>query len=135
MADFEDALRKGLESHKRAAEARKVMEEVLASASKAMATVTGSPISLRFQVVDRPRIPGSEGPRDKVEALTARLETAAFTVLGEVSFGELGYPVTVRWQNNRDSANDRAGFEALVETLLAHSSTGAKIAALVGSKQ
>jgi hypothetical protein len=46
-----------------------------------------------------------------------------------------GYPVTARWQHNRDSASDRAAFKALIETLLQLSSTGAKIADLLASKR
>ena len=135
MADFGNALKKGLEAHKRAAAARREMEEVLAAASTEVADVTGSPISLRFQVVDRPSVPGSgEAPREKTDALMARLDNGHWVMLGEVTFGELGYPVTIRWQNNRDSANDRAAFEELIKTLLEHSAVGAKIAALIAQK-
>lgn len=134
MVDFGNALKKGLEAHKRAAEARKEMEDVLAAASSEMKAVTNSPISLQFQEVARSRVPGTSVIQGKPDALTARLDTGPFTVLGEVTFGDLGYPVTVRWQNNRDSANDRASFEELIKTILEHSATGAEIAALIAKK-
>ena len=52
MASFGEALKKGLDAHKRAAEARKEMEEVLAAASAEVATITGARISLRFETVE-----------------------------------------------------------------------------------
>ena len=48
MAGFGEALKKGLEAHRRAAEARKEMDEVLAAASADVAAVTGTSISLQF---------------------------------------------------------------------------------------
>lgn len=142
MASFGDALKKGLDAHKRAAEARKEMEEVLAAASEEVAAIIGAPISLRFQTVDRParesslseNIMGISAPREKITALTARLDTGSFALLAEVTFGQLGYPAKLRWENRFDSASDRASFEELIKTLLEHSATGEKIAKLIAQK-
>jgi hypothetical protein len=139
MAGFADALKKGLLAHQHADEARREMDEVLAIASTDVAAVTGAPISLRFDLIDRPLRAQSmlgvaqvvAAPREKVTGLIARHHSGRFDPLAEVSFGELGYPVTLRWENRVDSANNRASFEELIEALLAHSATGAKIAKLV----
>jgi hypothetical protein len=142
MANFGEALKKGLDAHKRAAEARKEMEEVLAAASAEVASITGARISLQFQTVDRSVreashaevLVGIPAPREKITALTARLDTGSFAPLAEVTFGELGYPVRLRWENRFDSAYDRASFEELLKTILEHSATGEKIAALIAGK-
>ncbi|WP_437684733.1 hypothetical protein [Sorangium sp. So ce176] len=139
MASFGEALKKGLDAHKRAAAARAEMEEVLAAASAEVATITGASISLQFQTVHRPvrgssiheRLVGISVPHEEITALTARLDTGPFASLAEVTFGELGYPVRLRWENRFDSANDRASFEELLKTMLEHSTTGEKIAALI----
>lgn len=142
MASFGEALKKGLDAHKRAAEARKEMEEVLAAASAEVATITGTPITLRFETVEHAVreashaevLVGIPAPRQTITALTARLDTGPFTPLAEVSFGELGYPVRLRWENRFDSANDRASFEELLKAILEHSATGEKISALITGK-
>ncbi|KYF52938.1 hypothetical protein BE08_44930 [Sorangium cellulosum] len=118
------------------------MEEVLAAASAEVAMITGAPISLRFQMVDRPtressiheKAMGIPAPREKITALTARLDTGPFAPLAEVTFGELGYPVRLRWENRFDSVSDRASFEEVLKTILEHSATGEKIAALIAGK-
>jgi len=139
MAGFGEALKKGLEAHRRSAEARKEMDDVLAAASADVAAVTSASISLQFQVVDRPKREPSlvdiaqhiAAPREKFTALTALSISGTFRVLGEVTFHELGYPVTIRWEDRIDSAYDRASFEELIATILAHGATGKKIAELV----
>jgi hypothetical protein len=143
MASFGEALKKGLEAHRRAAETRREIDEVLAAASADVAAVTSAPISLQLQVVDRPKREPSfvenvhfiPPPREQFTALTARLSPGTFRVLGEVTFGELGYPVTIRWEDYMDSAYDRVSFEKLIATILAHGATGKHIAELItGSK-
>jgi hypothetical protein len=139
MAGFADALKKGLEAHQRAAEARYEMDEVLKAASVDIRAVTGAPISLRFSQIDRPQgtrvvlAPplAAAAPREKVTGLIARHDSGDYAALAEVSFGELGYPVILRWENRADSAENRTSFEASIEALLAHSATGAKLAKLV----
>jgi hypothetical protein len=138
MAGFGDALKKGLDAHRRADEARKEMDEVLSAASADVAAVTGAPISLRFDTsdpIERLKAAGTVilGPtqRKPITALVARLRSDLWTVLAEVSLGQLGYPVTLRWENRLDSASDRASFEELIKKLLEHSATGEKIAGLI----
>jgi hypothetical protein len=136
MAGFGEALKKGLEAHRRAAEARKEMDDVLAAASADVAAVTSASISLQFQVVDREpslvdKFQLTPAPREKFTALTARSISGTSRVLGEVTFGELGYPVTIRWEDRMDAAYDRASFEELITTILAHGATGKKIAELI----
>lgn len=137
MAGFGEALKKGLEAHRRAAEARKEMDDVLAAASADVAAVTSASISLQFQVVDHTQREPSLVevaqlvPREKFTALTARSMSGTFRALGEVTFGELGYPVRIRWEDRIASAYDRASFEELIATILAHGATGKKIAELI----
>jgi hypothetical protein len=136
MAGFGEALKKGLEAHRRAAEARKEMDDVLAAASADVAAVTDLELK---RAGDRPKREPSlvdiaqhiAAPREKFTALTALSISGTFRVLGEVTFGELGYPVTIRWEDRIDSAYDRASFEELIATILAHGATGKKIAELV----
>jgi len=141
MTSFAEALKKGLDVHKRAAEARNEMDEVLAAASKEVSEVLQGEISFRFQAVDRPArvqssrelLAGVPAPREQSQALTARSQHSAPSVLAEVGFGELGYPVTLRWESEFRMADDRDGFETVIKDLLAHGATGAKLGALLKS--
>lgn len=139
MTSFAEALKKGLDVHKRAEEARNEMAEVLAAASREVSEVLGGEISFQFESVDRPArgqsshelIAGVPAPREKFQALTARTHNSAFKVLAEAGFGAIGYPVTLRWENEFRMADDRDGFESVIKDLLAHGVTGSKIEALL----
>ena len=118
--------------------ARAEMDEVLGAASKEVSAVIGQDITLQFQVVDRPptatqlRV-GLLAPPVKITALVARDRGGRFEVLAEVTFGELGYPASLRWEDRHDSFSDRRSFEEVLQELLAHSATGAKIKRLMSS--
>src|SRR5690349_7067529 len=120
MTTFGDALRKGMDAHTRAAAARREMDEVLAQASQEIAAVVGAPISLRFDVVDRPRREpnlqetrlGQPAPREKVTMLVAKLSSGPFERLADIELSEIGYPIELRWGDHVEHAGDRSGFEA-----------------------
>jgi len=139
MTNFGEALRKGLDSHKQAEEAHKELSEILAAASKDMSEVLNEEISLQFEVIGRParaqssveQLAGVPAPRENITALTAKLRRSKFEMLAEATFGELGYPVTLRWENEFRLAPDRDAFEAVLQELLARSGTGAKIKKLL----
>lgn len=147
MAGFGDALRKGLDAHRRADDAEKEMNEVLAAASADVTSVMQAPISFRFGAVSSHSLAsatsevligevltGEVPSREKRNILAAQLAGQGWVFLAEVTFGELGYPVTLRWEHMYDTATDRASFEEAIKALLAHSATGAKIARLLGRK-
>ena len=81
MTSFGEALRKGLDSHKQAEDARKELDEVLAAASKEVSEVLKEEIALQFEVVDRSaraqsnleQMAGVPAPREKFTVLTAQL--------------------------------------------------------------
>ncbi|KYF78825.1 hypothetical protein BE11_37660 [Sorangium cellulosum] len=118
------------------------MDDVLATASAEVTMITGAPIALRFETIEHAvreashaeLLMGIPAPHEKITALAARLGTGRSVMLAEVTFGELGYPVRLRWENRFDSANDRASFEEVLKTMLEHSATGEKIAALITQK-
>jgi hypothetical protein len=59
-----------------------------------------------------------------------------FEHLADVSFGELGYPITLRWGNERGYATDRAEFEGALAQLLESRITGERIGrVLSGSRR
>lgn len=126
---FKDALQKGLAAHKRAAEARAEMNEVLASASAEVAEITGAPITLQFEQLHRPL-----QPLQKFTALTASSTGVSPAALAEVTFGELGYPLTLRWEDQLEFAQERVSFEEALKRLLGHAATGQKIATLIRQK-
>ncbi|WP_437874289.1 hypothetical protein [Sorangium sp. So ce513] len=64
----------------------------------------------------------------------ARATDDRLRALAEVTFGELGYPVRLRWENRFDSVSDRASFEEVLKKILEHSATGEKIAELIAGK-
>ncbi len=147
MAGFGDALRKGLDAHRRADDAEKEMNEVLDAASTDVTSVMQAPISFRFGAVSSQSLAsatsdvrigevlfGEVPSGEKRNTLAAQLADRGWVFLAEVTFGELGYPVTLRWEHMYDTATDRASFEEVIKTLLAHSATGAKIARLLGRK-
>jgi hypothetical protein len=142
MAGFGEALKKGLEAHKRADAARKEMDDVLATASADLTQVTGVPISLRFDTTKRATraasifesAQGIGPPSENIIVLAAQLNSGGRAYLAEVSFGELGYPVNFRWEHRYNTATNRDSFEELLKALLAHSATGEKIAALLGGQ-
>lgn len=139
MTGFGEALKKGLQAHEETQRARAEMDEVLAAASKEVSAVTAQEISLQFQVVTRPptqmltRAALVLPQEETFTGLVARDRSGQFEVLAKVRFGELGYPASLRWEDKHDVISDRGAFEQVLQELLAHSATGAKIKKLISS--
>ena len=131
MTNFAEALRKGIEDDKRAREARAQMDGVLAIASKQVSDFMNAELTLQIEDVDQPVMAtGVSVSRRVAPALTAKRRDGRFKVLAEVRFGALGYPVSLRWANDSLTAETRADFESILQELLGHRETGAKIRAL-----
>lgn len=139
MTDFGEAFKKGLDGHKKHEETRREIDEVLNSASIEVTRIAGAPIKLGVETIDRPareqsraeRMAQVPAPREKSTVLTARSQGLQFQALADFTFGDLGFPVTLRWADQFRMATDRAGFEAVLADLLGHSATGAKLAKLL----
>jgi hypothetical protein len=140
MTTFGEALKKGLDAHQHADQARREMDAVLAAASREVTEVIGRPITFQLENIDHwareleRGIWNNSAPKPKGISLPARLDTGGVAVLAEVSFGELGYPVRLRWEDMVEVVNDRASFEEVVKALVAHAATGKKIVALLEGK-
>jgi hypothetical protein len=138
MTIFEQALRKGLDAHGRAAAARKEIMDVLAEASREVTSVLREKIELLFDVRSRAqralsvseRLALIPAPREKYVALVARAAGNS-VVLADVELGDLGYPVQLRWGDHVAYADDREGFIAALTELLESPLTGEHIAKLV----
>lgn len=131
MTGFSDALRKGLDAHTKFDQARHEMEQVLQTASAEVTSVLQAEVSLQFQGASR-ALGGTRAPTVKYTAIVATTPANRSEELAEASFGELGYPVNLRWQDRFEVAQDRPGFEAVIQSLLASRGTGAKLSALIG---
>ncbi len=137
MTSFAEALKKGLGNHEQATEARKEMDSVLAAASRDVSEVMQMELSLRFQSEERPKrvqygnaMIGLTTPLESFTALVARSPRGR-EILAEVKFGELGYPMSLRWDGEFRSVPDRAAFEEAIADLLSQGVTGERIKALV----
>lgn len=131
MTDFKDALLKGLNAHKSVVAAHDEIVEVLAKASQDIASVVGVPVTLQIQSVDEPVTVGMPLPRRKVDRLTAREPSGRWEPLAGIEFGELGYPVTLRWDGHAEYGSDREGFERALGNVLQAAGAGKAIKKLV----
>lgn len=138
MTSYADALRKGLAAHRQSERARHQMEEVLSAASKEIGELLQTDVALRFETHERyKRVPptaeapvGVSASREVFTGLIAR-SPHGFEVLADIKFGELGYPVTLRWEGDFRQADDRAAFESVLAELLESRQTGGKLQQLV----
>jgi hypothetical protein len=145
MAKFADATRKGLNAYERARAARTEMNDVLRQASLELSSAADRDIALRLERERRPARDASSfeaagitpPPTEMVVVLKLRQEApvAVSVSLAELEFGELGYPVHLRWRGVAQSAGDRNGFESALVELLQSSYTGAKVAGLIKGRQ
>jgi hypothetical protein len=138
MADFREALKKGMEANERAKQAKIEMTFVLREAAVAISDIAGKAVDLAFEVVRRPvrskslaeNLQLSDPPTTAVTVLRART-TMSHVDLADIEFGELGYPVSLRWSDQSLYAENGVDFEVGMTRLLGSAATGAAIAALV----
>jgi len=136
--NFAEAARKGLNANERAIVARREMDAVLQEASKQLTQALGGELTLQFADsaagtllhAIANKITGNERSLP-LTGLTGVLEVVGKPSrsrhLAEVSLGEMGYPVTLRWGDERGYATNRAEFEVALSQLLESRVTGERI--------
>lgn len=138
--NFVAAVRKGLDANDRAIAARQEMDAVLQEASKQLTEALGAELILQFvgslvgtvQAITN-KLAGTDVP--PMGVLEVVNKASQFEHLADVSFGELGYPVTLRWGNERGYATNRAEFEVALTQLLESRITGERIGRVLSGSQ
>jgi len=129
--NFVDAARKGMDAHNRAIAARREQDEVLRDASKQMTDAFGTELTLCFTGVAKglaAAILGGKREPPVLDTLEVTSKSGRSRKLASVSFGEMGYPLTLRWADRSEYAADREAFEATLQQLLESRAAGEQIA-------
>lgn len=138
---FAAAVLKGLDADKRALDARREQEKVLADASDEISQAVRAEVVLQYKAhyteraeftaerIDLDRL-GSK----KVDGLEVRCGKRSLT-LASISVQEYGYPLIVKWDHESELVSNNGEFRAALERLLEARSIGEKVAWVIGANR
>ena len=142
MGKFGDAIKQGLDAQERLKQAQSDLREVL----REVAVDLSADLGREFQVTISLRNELVEGLQTKMNEMLGILPTKSkrqfwaiqisvpgkgSVSLAEVTFAEVGYPISVRWPDNFAHASDKDSFAAAMVELLSSRHAGEQIGVLL----